>query len=287
MSSIFTFATGASTLANKDDLIKFENRETLAFGHAFRFFIDHMKWYPTYWTFVDAHSTLHSLQYLVNKKIKVRTKLLLLGDVTHKSLKLFRKHGFGKPQKSAGWDFTKDGYKKYLKLLEQASKYITIQNIPTTSYVEKYGSNIDDYSKRCQQLLQDKSRVGLMHVSGLKIYDKLHVAVLPLCFYLKHKDIYMIGFDGRKGRFLDGGKVLKKKRQNDNPLVRSYNFTAPLWKKWAKEMGRNLYSMGTREHTVLAEHFPYVSPNDAYERSTPFLSKENLKKIINGSQDSN
>lgn len=282
MSSIFTFATGASTLANKEDLKKFKDRQTLAFGHAFRFFIDHMKWYPNYWTFVDAHSTLHSLQHIVNKKEKIRTELLLFGKITHTSLANFRKHGFGKPQKSAGWDFTKEGYKKYKKLLDQASKFIDIRELPTTTYVEKYGNDVNNYSDKCKKLLLDNNSVNLLHVSGLKLYDKLHVAVLPLCFYLGFDNIYMIGWDGRKGRFLDGNRALKRKRKNDAPLVRSYNFTAPMWKKWATEMKRNLYCMAKREHTVLAEHFPYVSPNDAYDRSTEFFSMENLRKIING-----
>lgn len=287
MSSIFCFATGASTLAYKKELFPLCNRTTLAFGHAFLFFWNHLKYYPTYWTFVDAHSTITSLKNIIDKKEKVSTTLLLFGDITHVSLANFRRHGFGKPYRSSGYDFEKGGFKNYQKLLDQASKYLDIKQVPATSYIERYGTDNRNHEEKILALLRNKKKAALLHMRNFNRTDKLHTAVLPLCVYLGYNNIYLIGFDGKGGRFLDGGKVLKKVRQNDGVLTKSYQITGQIWKNIAKKLDINIYSMASSKHTVLTPYFKHIHPTAAYLRSTPFFSFENLRNIINGKKNSN
>lgn len=282
MSSIFIFGSGASTLAKKGELAGIERRDSLAFGHAFKFFIDHMKWFPTYWTFVDPHSTIASLQTIIAKKVKIRTKLLLLGDVTHTSLANFRKHGFGQPQKSPKFDFLKDGYQRYQKLLDQASQFLTIEEVPVRSYMSMFGTDKERFPENCHSMVTDRSAVPLLYVGKHILYDKLHVVGLPICVYLGYTEVYILGFDGLAGRFLDGPNVLKRERKTEGKLCRSYNYIAPLWNQWKEELGMEIYSLAGKDHTVLANHFPVVDIKTAIDRTTPFFSTENLKKTIHG-----
>jgi hypothetical protein len=273
MSAGWAIGSGTSLLAYKSQLKSLATKTTLAFSSGFDFCYSQLGFYPTYWTWVDPQSAFDGLKHLLSAKQQVPTTILLLDPAVNKDYNVMRQY-FGS---------TSVSFKKYHKLLSKMveKKICKVKLVPTTTlkhislnpklYPNFKGKVLDgedaklrfNYSKVVIGMngfpapLPQKDHQYIKHMNGLE--NKLTMSVLPIAHYLKFTKTYIVGFDGKGGRWNN-----PKNNRGLHHSLPTYKYLSK-WKSWKKYTHMDLYSIASDEHTVINKYIPYIDIDKAFK----------------------
>lgn len=195
------------------DLSRFGNKikelmglvDSFAYGHSMLFCLKNIDTHPTYWSFVDIHASIQSLDWIINNKKCVDTELILLDPVVTTSLDIQLKY-IGHPEKFRN----NKKYKTYLdRITEVDDCFREITKLPTTSeqFLRQNKDSVFGNTNMNANFIERYKHHEFILGTG---NDKLISFVLPWAKYNGYSTVYLIGFDGGGGRyFWKKGKKVK------------------------------------------------------------------------------
>jgi hypothetical protein len=146
---------------------------------------------------------------------------------------------------------SKDEYNEYFKTKLNINNKITIP----TEYIGLNETKNSFWSYKCPNINKNNPKLNnklLIYSCGKYIKDKLSLHVLPLIIFLKIKNVYIMGFDCRGGRWNRSDSRLSsgcKKNQ--------LNYTLPPLIKEIKNNKLNVYNLIKNKNTELHPYIEY------------------------------
>ena len=240
---LLIYSTGKSleTLGGVLDTIN-EKYDTLAWSQTIEWSLK-KSFEPTYFSFLDPHSLMISSRFLSLKE-SISTTALILDPVLNTDYDAFF-YNIGTT------NICNDKQRKDKKVRDALfENYVNTLNSIKVKEFRKISStgcknqkiNIDANPEK--RFLGDIVYLGDNALGPKVNRDKLTFACLPIAHWLGYKEIYLVGFDGLKGRF-------------SNPLNNhgvphfqmSYSANIPLWLSWEQYHKMKIYSC--MEHSFL------------------------------------
>jgi hypothetical protein len=257
MNKLLVLGTGES-LSKYIKKIKQDNIDILAWGAAGEYAIKN-KVHPDLYSYVDPSSAPSTLKIIKDSNI------VIIDPIVNKSLPIFQKY-LRSTRLNNGQKF-----KQYITTLKKAStvnktthiKFTTIKKLKTDKHdLSKYDLDNKDAHLRFEQ---DVMIAGMSNRLGypkddrtrlMNLYEnKLTMFILPLCYKLGYKEIYLLGFDGKGGRFYN-----KNLKHPDSILKTTYKAFLPRWvTSWKEFHNMSIYSVVPDNMSILNNWIPYIN----------------------------
>jgi hypothetical protein len=259
MEDLIVVSTGSSILKYKTQLKEWSKEyDILAWSFAFEFLYG-IYTIPKYFSFIDPHSAICSL-----KKVTPKTQVLVFDQIVNRSYARQQEYIGTSQMMDKNWsdDKKEKVYKQYLDSLN--SNNLTIIPCTTIKKLRKAGSKLDWDNKDAHLRFKDKVVMGMadrggkidVHTQYMNLYEnKLTMCVLPLCAFLKYKNIHLLGFDGKGGRFFNPNQ------QNGlSDMIRTYSAYMSYWTDtWASTHNMNIFTINNENESILTDVLP-LSP---------------------------
>lgn len=219
---------------------------------------------PDFWSASDPYGFVEGFQHIRKEKIKKETKILFPSIFT-KDEENYRKYCGSTPllRQPNGW-------KTFKSLLADVFRYRNVEVIPTTStkFIRTFSKNRELQSN----IFGENAHYRFMHdeiilgsipfdsesVIGTKYHwgleNKLTSAVLPISYFLRAKEVYIMGFDLFGPRFYNDDS---RHPWNDESQIKDV-VKIPLdivssWKNWESTHGMRIYSASNENETLLSK----------------------------------
>jgi len=260
--SLIVLGTGESLPRYSDEVSQLIDKyDVLAWGATFDFCIDELNKTPSHFSYIDPKGAVSPFEKILEKSL--HTNVILLSPIVTKSLAVFRKYMESTSGK-AYRDFT-----YYLKLIEKVKDVTTVQEVPCTTLKGLHisGSPLRykdlDNKDAILRFIEPQMICGMKDNLGgignqkpgskyMNLYEsKLTMFIFPLCYYLGYKKIYLIGFDGKGGRYFN-------KKLKDDKLIKTMSAFLPKWLEWEQFHGMKFYSLVESKYTVINAWIPHV-----------------------------
>ncbi len=219
---------------------------------------------PDYWTASDPYGFIEGLQYIEKEKIKKQTTILL-PSMFEKDEKNYRKYCGSTPllRQPNGWQTLG-------MLLAEALKYRNIKTVPMTStkFIRTLSTNKDLQNNifgkdAYYRFMHDEVILGSIpfdseSVIGTKYHwgleNKLTSAVLPISYFLKAKEVYVMGFDLFGPRFYssDARHPWNDETQIEDAARIPLDIVS-IWREWQDVHGMKIYSASNEDETLLSK----------------------------------
>ena len=219
---------------------------------------------PDYWTASDPYGFIEGLQYINDEKIK-KTTTILFPSLFDKDEHNYRKYCGTTPllRQPNGW-------KSFKTLLSNALRYRNMRTIPMTStkFIKTSSTNKDLQSdifgsEAYYRFMHDEvilgsipfdseSVIGTRYHWGLE--NKLTSAVLPISYFLKAKQVYIMGFDLFGPRFYsDDARHPWNDETQASAATKIPLDIVSTWRDWKEIHGMDLYSASNPDDTLLSK----------------------------------
>jgi len=219
---------------------------------------------PDYWTASDPYGFVEGLQYIDKEKEKKQTTILF-PSVFEKDEENYRKYCGSTPllRQPNGW-------KTLQSLLASAFRYRDVKTIPTTStkFIRMFSTNKDLQNNifgndAYYRFMHDEVILGSIpfdseSVIGTRYYwgleNKLTSAVLPISYFLKAKEVYIMGFDLFGPRFYsDDTRHPWNDESQIEDVVKVPLDIVSTWRNWENIHGMKIYSASNKDETLLSK----------------------------------
>jgi|TARA_R100000030_G_scaffold78116_2_gene61055 hypothetical protein len=256
--NIWVVGPGTTLFKYKDQIKKLNGRNVFAFQKVFPHCIEHFGLHPKYWSYVDLYSALDGLSYLNdNKEYDINA---FVPDFIYNAKHLtdfdnYFQGGLPNPNKgSVSWLSRIDnGWQQYSNKFDRVKH--RFDNFPATTLnklVEQY--NIDEIKNLLTKRFDSDTLIygtELFNNQAYNLENKLSSCVLPLVKKLGATKVFILGFDGKWGRFYDTDWKTKG-------FVGRYKFLD----KWNSLGNMELYSVTKCQ---INDHIKYIDFDTALE----------------------
>jgi len=270
---IVVIGPGQSSLAYKETLQNTKIK-TLAFQEVFPNCVDKLGVVPDYWLCGDPHAYLNGFrEMLAENTEKYEGIKILIPSHYRGDLVEYRRHCGTTPlmRMEDGWGIFKD-------LLSSIEKRYEVQYIEatTTKNIKLYPSGFPDedifsndayYRFMHPQVIygsiefDSESVIGTKYLWGME--NKLSTHVLPTCFYLGVKEVYVVGFDMQGERFYSS--VARVPWNDESQITDEVRIPLKIlekWIQWRELHGMKIKSLASDEYTKINSVIEYVSEDE-------------------------
>ena len=249
--------TSESILHYIDDLKRLKNTgkyQFISFGNSFEFFIEYLNFEPDYYFFMDPHSSLYTIDYLLRNN-KSQVKFVICDVFINKSRnELNNNLGSSIIRSEKLWN-------KYINDIKKIKNKYLIKTQINVSLFKKYiKCNKTDFYKKltltfCTQF--KKTEFVSQNITFDK--DKLTTFIIPLIIYLKIPKNFILGFDLKGGRWDDPSNKIKHLKILINIFKKTINNLLPILKN----------------NNILVENLV----EDKYTNINKYVSYKNIKEL--------
>ena len=236
-----------------------KDRDSLGWGASYKFVAENAQ-HPTFFSYIDPGSAIDSLRLL--NTCHNQTTVLKLHPIVDTCLTTFEHYMF----KTAVGRASNITYPKYVELLAHVCDKHSSLKIPSTTirYLKRARSpmikrKVDGEGARFRfnphiVMMGSDDMIHCEQSSkNMNVYEsKLTMCILPLCYYLGYKTIYLMGFDGIGGRFFDSNlKHVSLPKTSQTFLKR--------WVGWKNLHGMDIINLVPPPMSILNNCLPYQS----------------------------
>lgn len=275
---LWVLGPGESINLYPEKIKKLQDKTTLVFQNVFPNCFSMFSLVPDYWTCFDPNSLLGGLEFLdsleESESQKFKKMNIIIPHFISGTYNKFRRYCGTTPlgRKPGEWE-------KYIFLLEKIKEKgynVDVINGTTTKHIKKFEETSNNTFKQHDIYDKDAYLRFMYHepIFGTVEYDhegvhgskfkwglenKLSSAVLPICFYLKAKNVFIAGFDFKGGRFYD----ISKNRHPWNDETQKQEIQEyPLsliqkWSEWEQFHDMNLVSVIDEDSSLLSKVLKY------------------------------
>ena len=199
--------TSESILHYIHDLKRLKNTgkyQFISFGNSFEFFIEYLNFEPDYYFFMDPHSSLYTIDYLLRNN-KSQVKFVICDVFINKSRNELNNN------LGSSIIISEKLWNKYINDIKKIkNKYLIKTKFNSSTKREIVNCLFKDteftknlYLTSCYKFKGQENDVF--------IKDKLVLFVIPLIIFLKIPNIYILGFDLKGGRFNNRKNIISGK----------------------------------------------------------------------------
>jgi hypothetical protein len=266
--NILAIGPGLSTkLATKK-----KGQKILAFQGTFPNCHEKLGIIPDIWFSADPHAYIEGFEYLLKDERKdLLDMIILVPSYFNSSFAEYRRYCGTTPLMRID-----NGWSVFMNLMKKVSEKYKIEEIKctTTKYIKNNSQNFPD-----EDIFTDAAYYRFMHpeviigsiefdsesVIGLRYHwgleNKLSSAVLPICYALGAKDIYILGFDMFGPRFYsDDDRHPWSDESQGKEMEKSLEIPLNILKKWLqwKELhGMSIYTSAPDNMSYLNRVLPF------------------------------
>lgn len=273
---VVAIGPGMSSLAYKE-VLKETSLKKLALQEVFPNCVEGVGIIPDYWVCGDPHAYLDGFRELLNEETdKYKNMKIMMPRFFTSGFAQYRRHCGTTPLMRM-----ERGFELFHGLLSRVEERYDIEyfDATTTKYLKTFPNTIPD-----EDLFSDDAYYRFMHsqpIWGTVEFDsesvigetykwgletKLSSVVLPMCYYLGAKSIYVVGFDMIGPRFYSN---VTRQPHNDETQMRNERAVAKIplkmlekWIKWKEFHGMEIMSIASDEHTLLNSVLEYTDERE-------------------------
>ena len=266
---ILVLGPGESTLCAASAIEKKKDMKVMAFQQSFPNCYTKLDIVPDFWFSADPFAFVEGLCMLLTEDDeRLKDMEILVPSFFLKDLNEYRRYCGTTPVMRA-----QNGWATFSSMLDAVSKKYKVREVKCTS--TKYISN--NPSSVPEDIFSEEAYYRFMHpeaimgtikfdsetVSGLQymwgLENKLSSAIFPMCYSLRAKNVYVLGFDMQGPRFYS--KDDRHPWTDESQTDKEKSIQIPLamikrWRQWENLHGMNIYSIAPEQLTRLSDVLP-------------------------------
>lgn len=253
-----------TTLNNYPNLVKqLESKTTMVLGKVFPHCVKYFNLNPTYWTWYDPHEVHYAIKYLKNNP-NYKINAILPSPLCRSEKEFYTYNPQGNSYLSAhkNIDMTWREYEQFLQNKQLNIEWIDSITIHRLWFNKSKYRKIKGWNPEFKQLAIKLSEDPNYRFNE---YEKLVInthygnfeentisrLLLPLCQKLGYEKVFILGFDGLRGRFW--------KQWKTSPYVGQFH-NLKKWVKWKKHTNMEVFSV---TECPINNHIPYIQFEEA------------------------